>query len=463
MNDDHDDHDDDHDRAQADLPQRRSVTLSRRALLGSTVATVGAAAAGGFAAGGFAAGHLIAPRSPPEAVAAKAAVVPASGVHQAGIDTPQQIYATLVAVDLTVGDAATLRNLLQDLTETIARITRGEDPPPSPLFPPGASVPTDFATGLSPARLTVTVGLGPRVFTLPGVERPAPRRLRELPAFDGDGLDARWCDGDLLFQICADDPQVVSAAMRSIRARIPGYATLRWTQSGFLGVPADGGTPRNMFGHKDGTSNPRLGSAELAETVWALDDEPEWFAGGTYLVFRKIRMKTADWDLTARDEQDAVIGRRRSDGAPLTGKAEFDEPDLTARSGADPVIATDAHIRRVRGIPMLRRSYTYDYGQLIATAGGSPDPTTPETQHEHAPGTPEHTHGGHGAIDVGLLFCAYGNDPDEQFIRAQRRSAEQDRLNRFVTHTGSAIFAVLPGFGDDGYLGDTLLRGRGGG
>lgn len=448
---------DDQRRTRGDDPQR-SVTLSRRALLGSTIATVGAAAAGGFAAG-----HLIAPRSPPEAGSANGDLVPAFGVHQAGVDTPQQVFAMLVAADLTLGDAATLRSLLQDLTATIARITRGEDPPPSPLFPPDAAVPTDFATDLTPARLTVTVGLGPRVFTLPGIERPAPRRLRQLPAFEGDGLDPRWCDGDLLLQICADDPQVVSAAMRSLRARIPGYATLRWTQSGFLSMPKGGGTPRNMFGHKDGTANPRPGSGELAETVWALDDEPEWFAGGTYLVFRKIRMKTADWDLTARDEQDAAIGRRRSDGAPLTGKSESDDPDLSATSGAHPVIATDAHIRRVRGIPMLRRSYSYDYGQLIATAGGNPDPSTPQAEHTHAPGTPAHAHGGHGAIDVGLLFCAYGNDPDAQFIVAQNRSAQQDRLNRFVTHTGSAIFAILPGCSAEGYLGDTLLRGKEGG
>ncbi|MVA76821.1 Dyp-type peroxidase [Auraticoccus sp. F435] len=431
-------------------PTPRSPTSTRRVLLGSAIATVGGAAAIGLAGGGL--GARPSPPSPPEEV------VPVFGAHQAGVDTPQQRYAMLVAADLTVGDAGALRRLLRDLTATIARITRGEDPPPSPLFRDGAVVPTDFATGLPPSRLTVTVGVGPAVFDLPGVGEPPPRRLRPLPEFEGDALDPRWAGGDLLLQICADDPQVVSAAMRSLRARIPGYARLRWTQSGFLSTPVDGGTPRNMFGHKDGTSNPRPGSAELEQTVWARDDEPAWFAGGTYLVFRKIRMRTADWDLTPRDEQDAVIGRRRSDGAPLTGREEHDEPDLEATAGGRPVIAADAHVRRVRGFSMLRRSYSYDYGQLIATAGGEPDPTAATQEHEHAPGTPEHTHGGHGALDVGLLFCAYGNDPDAQFVAAQRRSAAADRLNRFVTHTGSAIFAVLPGCSPEGYLGETLLR-----
>lgn len=435
---------------------RRTLAVSRRALLGSALAAVGGAAVVGFTGG-----HLIASADETAAQPAPSEdsdIVSAFGAHQAGIATAQQRYATLVTADLTVSDAASFRRMMVDLSATVALITRGEEPPPSRMFPEGATTPTDFATGLSPSRLTVTIGVGAGVFELPGMTREAPRRLRPLPAFAGDHLDPRWGGGDLIFQICADDAQVVSAAMRAVRARLPGYAVIRWTQSGFISPPKAGGTPRNMFGQKDGTSNPPTDSPEFADTVWTLPDEPEWFTGGSYLVFRKIRMKTANWDLTARDEQDAVIGRRRADGAPLTGTKEFDEPDLEAQ-GADgtTVIASDAHIRRVHGFSMLRRSYNYDYGFLTAMAGGSPDPLEHPENHPHAPGTADHHHGGHGKLDVGLLFCAYGNDPDNQFIAAQQRMAEQDRLNAFIQHTGSALFAILPGFGKDGYLGDTLV------
>ncbi|WP_051485351.1 Dyp-type peroxidase [Nocardioides sp. J54] len=430
-------------------PDRTRGTVSRRRLLGATAVTGGAAAAGWFGARGLADPRSREPGS---------GVVPFAGAHQAGIDTPPQRCAMFVAADLTVPDAGGLRRLLQDLSATIARITRGEDPPDSPLFPDGAEVPTDYATGLPPERLTVTVGLGPDVFALPGTA-PAPRRLRPLPEFAGDALDPRWCGGDLLLQLCADDAQVVSWAYRSLRARLPGQARVRWTQSGFLSAPPDGGTPRNMFGHKDGTANPRPGTTEFDATVWALDDEPDWFADGTYLAFRKIRMRTAEWDLSPRSAQDEVIGRRRSDGAPLTGRREHDEPDYGALADdGQPVIPVDAHIRRVRGAPMYRRGYSYDYGQLIASAGGRPDPTAPaDDGHDHAPGTPEHDHGGHGDLDAGLLFCAYGNDPDNQFVAAQLRSAESDRLNAFVQHTGSGLYAILPGCRDGGYLGESLL------
>jgi deferrochelatase/peroxidase EfeB len=421
--------------------------VSRRGvLLGGGV---GAAAL--FGGIGVAAGHALGVSSAESADPKPETQINPHGKHQPGIDMPQQAYATFMALDLLVADAAALQEFLADLGDVIAAIMRGKQPPEKALKAPGTSALTDFSTGLGPARLTVTVGLGPTALLLPGIPREArPKRLAGLPTFANDALDPRWSGGELLLQICADDAQVVSSAVRSLRARVPGKASIRWTQNGFISHPADGGTPRNMFGQKDGTANPAHGSKKLSSALWALPDEPSWFAGGTYLVFRKIRMKTAEWDLAPQTEHDTTIGRRRSDGAPLTGHDEFDTPDLDARNAdGTPTIAADAHIRRVHGITMLRRGYTYDYGMLLTQAGGAPNPVASEApaEHEHAPGTPPHTHGGHDSIDNGLLFCAYGNDPREQFVKAQQKMDEGtgDLLNRFIQTTGSGIYAILPG------------------
>ncbi|WP_067845386.1 Dyp-type peroxidase [Nocardia lijiangensis] len=409
-----------------------AARVTRRTLFGAGLATAGAAAVGAVA------GRATAPDP-----AAPSRTEPFHGPRQAGIATAAQSHALFLSVDVARPDRAVLRELLAGWTATAAALTTGNPVPESPGTAPGFSTHTDFATDLDPARLTLTFGLGPSLFDERfGLAAKRPRHLHPLPEFPGDALNPAWSGGDVLAQICADDAQIVSHAFRALRARMPGLGRMRWTQHGFLTRPADGGTPRNMFGHKDGTANPRPGTATFDRTVWIdSPDEPGWLRDGTYLVFRKIRMKTADWDQLPLAEQDAIIGRRRSDGAPLHGTGEFDPVDLESRTPTGELaIPAAAHVRLVHDIPMLRRSYNYDYGTLIANAGGAA-----EEAHTHAPGTPEHTHGGHNQLDAGLLFAAYMNNPPEQFVAAQRALAAGDRLNPLIQHTGSAFFAIPPG------------------
>ncbi|RDI46197.1 dye decolorizing peroxidase/deferrochelatase/peroxidase EfeB [Nocardia mexicana] len=404
-------------------------------MFGSAFAAAGAAAVGAVA------GRATTPDRSPSGPDAESF----HGIHQAGIATAAQSHALFFACDIARPDRTALRDLLAAWTATAAALAAGHRVPEKPGTPAGFSAHTDFATGLGPARLTITFGLGPGIFgDRFGIGDRRPAHLRPLPEFAGDALHPAWCGGDVLAQICADDAQIVSHAFRALRARMPGLARMRWTQQGFLGRPADGGTPRNMFGHKDGTANPAPGSPDFERTVWVdAAAEPSWFRGGTYLVFRKIRMRTAEWDQLPTVEQDGIIGRRRGDGAPLGGHGEFEPIDLDARSAdGDLAIPADAHVRLVHGIPMLRRGYNYDYGVL----GGA---TAKETEpHDHPPGTdPNHTHGGHDQLDVGLLFAAYMNNPPDQFVKAQRMLAATDRLNGLIQHTGSALFAVPPGVG----------------
>ena len=49
------------------------------------------------------------------------------------------------------------------------------------------------------------------------------------------------------------------------------------------------------------------------------------------------------WDTVTRAEQEASIGRRLSDGSPLTGGSERDDLDLTAASDGRPAISLQAH------------------------------------------------------------------------------------------------------------------------
>lgn len=414
---------------------------------------VGAGSAVAVGAGGALVGTTVldsddepAPAGPARAAARETFV----GRSQPGIASERPRHAIFAAFDLDPGPEAdpldTCRELLAEWTAVGERIMAGKPPGAAAAGPDDQAPSSGIDDGLDPAGLSVTVGLGPGLFPRIGRADAAPARLAELPAFDGDQLQDRWSGGDLLVQLCSDDLQVLSAAFVAFRSQTPGRATLRWTQAGFVSPPGDGGTPRNMLGQKDGTANPEPGSQGFDEAVWATEGEPEWFAGGTYLVFRKIRVDLAGWSLATPAGHDASTGRRRDDGTPLSGGSEHTPVDLDARGpDGELLVPEDSHVRLVHGKPMLRRPYNYDYGFLAS------DPVTPapaDDGHDHSHGEPGgHDMAGHDRYDAGLLFVAFVRDV-ALFTDAQTALAGVDQLNQFLTHTGSAIFAIPPGTPD---------------
>ena len=62
-----------------------------------------------------------------------------------------------------------------------------------------------------------------------------------------------------------------------------------------------------------------------------------------------------------------------------------------------------------------------------------------------------------GHLDAGLFFLAYQRDPRTAFIPVQTLLARQDGLMEYLKHTGSGLYAVPPGVGEQGYWGETLL------
>lgn len=409
----------------------------RRALLLGGSGALGVAAAG---AGGFAVGRADARDEHPSA-----AVVPFYGAHQAGIATPAQDRLVFGAFDLTTDDAVALHDLLREWTAAAALMTQGKPTGTVAGHPEVPPSDTGEAEGLPASQLTITFGLGRGVFVRDGQDRMGlrarmPAGLEPIGHLPGDNLDPERSDGDLCVQACANDPQVAFHAIRNLARIARPTAVLRWTQLGFgrtSTTSRDQSTPRNLMGFKDGTRNIKAeDTAAMDRSVWVGRDEPQrWMHGGSFLVARRIRMLIESWDRDRLGDQEAVFGRTKVSGAPLTGRAEFDTPDFQARlSDGTPAIGPDAHIRLAApetndGQALLRRGYSYTDGIDART----------------------------GLLDAGLFFIAFQRDPHRQFAAIQRRLGMSDALNEYIQHTGSGVFAVPPGAAAGGFVGQGIF------
>ncbi|GAA4715911.1 Dyp-type peroxidase [Phytohabitans rumicis] len=404
-----------------------SAAFNRRRLLAGGALTVGGAVAGAGVTAGLRA------ESEPEALAAVvtsaafgAQTVPFHGAHQAGIDTPAQAHAAFLAFDLVAGvDRAALGRMMRLLSDDAARLTQGQP----------ALADTEPELAVLPARLTVTFGFGPRLFAAAGREAVRPASVAPLPAFAIDRLQEKWTGGDLLIQVCADDPMTVTHVQRMLVKDTLAFARPKWTQRGFRnsrGAQDDGVTQRNVMGQLDGTRNPALGSAIFDAAVW-VDSGPSWLHGGSTVVVRRVRAEMEKWDAVDAAGKEFAVGRKLDTGAPLTGTREDDLPDYKATNQLGlTVISESSHIARAHVDDdrqrIFRRPYNYDEGP-------GPD----------------------GRADTGLIFAAYQRDVGTQFVPIQRNLAELDLMNDWITPIGSAVFAVPPGCQPGGWIGQTLL------
>ncbi|GAA2383613.1 iron uptake transporter deferrochelatase/peroxidase subunit [Streptomyces glaucosporus] len=422
-------------RRPGDRPDERPAGPSRRRLLGAA----GAAGAAGLVVGaaGGALGTAAATEPPADLASVGRGRVPFHGAHQPGIVQPAQAHGHLIAFDLAADagrrEAAAL---LRRWSRTAEALMAGETPP-SRLHDTG------IALDAGPSSLTVTFGFGRTFFDRTGLAARRPAALEPLPPFSSDALDPKRSDGDLWIQIGADDSLVAFHALRALQREADGTARVRWQMSGFNrspGATADPRTARNLMGQIDGTNNPRQTDEDFERRVFVPSGgDPAWMAGGSYAVLRRIRMLLDDWERTPRDEQERVIGRRKSDGAPLSGGpggTETTPVDLEKRNAdGELAIAADAHVRVTApetngGAAMLRRSFSYHDGFRDD-----------------------------GAPDAGLLFIAWQADPLRGFVPVQRKLDRGDALSRFIRHEASALFAVPGGAGEGEYVGQRLLEG----
>ena len=398
--------------------------MSRRSLIGAAagVGVLGAGAAIGISQAVRGSTPTPAPSHAEAPDALGASTVPFYGTHQAGVVTAPQAHSTLLALNLRDGvGRADVRRLMRILTDDAARMTQG------------STALADMEAELNglPANLTVTFGFGPGL--VQAVGGAAPSWLAPLPAFGIDRLQPEWSGGDLAIRVASDDPLTVAHTCRMLMKDARSFATPHWSQPGFrraAGSTQSGVSMRNLFGQVDGTVNP-ADDAQFDELVWSQEG---WLNAGTSMVVRRIAMNLDAWDRLDRSGREQSIGRTLSNGAPLTGVHETDEPDFAATAASGfPVIADFAHIRRARGDgsapQILRQPYNYENGPNSA-----------------------------GISDAGLVFVSYQADPDAQFVPMQRRLDQLDLLNQWTTPIGSAVFAIPPGCAEGGYIGETLLE-----
>lgn len=413
----------------------------RRFLQGLGAAGLGAAAAG-------VGGSALAGQAGKAAEVTDAPSSPAThqshdffGEHQQGITTPRPAVGMLVAFDVLARDREGLERLLRVLTERIAFLTNGGTyEQRDARFPPvdsGILGPT-----IAPDALTITLSVGASLFDQRfALAAAKPRHLQRMAGFPNDALDAALCHGDLSLQFCANTEGTTIHALRDIIKNTPGLLMVRWKQQGTVPVMApraDGSTEsaRNYLGFRDGTANPQTDDRKLMQDVVWVDGsegEPEWAKHGSYQAVRIIRNFVERWDRTPLQEQQAIFGRLRDSGAPMSGGVEHDEPQY-ANDPKGEITALDSHIRLAnprttdsqRNL-ILRRPFNYSNG---AEANGQ--------------------------LDMGLLFIAYQANLEAGFITVQKR-LDGEPLEEYIKPIGGGYFFTLPGIQQGDFLGSSML------
>ncbi|GAA2663379.1 Dyp-type peroxidase [Streptomyces lunalinharesii] len=376
---------------------------SRRTFLNAT---------GTVVAAGLAAGCTADAARPDRALPTAAATpppVPVTGRHQAGITLPQPAQPNLLAVVADVGAGVAVGPLLAELGRAVGTLVAGTD---------------RRLLGLPPGDLTVTVGVGPRLVRAAGAALPG---AVDLPQFSRERIAPQARGGDLLMQICASDALLLPVVAAALLDQAGDRLHERWRQSARRGtnVPVGNGltAPRNPLGFIDGIVGPHT-TAEQQRDLWLAG--PPAVAGGTLAVVRRMELDLSRFAALSVAEQEAVFGRHRASGVPLSGGTVGAGPELGAKTpDGRYLVPADAHVRRanptVVGVGlMLRRSYTTD-----------------------APGS-------------GLLFVSFQNDL-RTFTATLTHMDTSDALLQFTTTTASATFLILPGFDEQRPLGSRLF------
>jgi deferrochelatase/peroxidase EfeB len=368
---------------------------------------------------------------------------PFHGQHQTGIITPRPASGMLVSFDVLASDREDLERLFRTLNQRIAFLMKGGPVTQvDPKLPPVDS--GILGPMVTPDNLTITVSVGESLFDERfGLANAKPKQLIRMVGFPNDALEADCCHGDLSLQFCSNTIDTNIHALRDILKNLPDLLLVRWKQEGSVppqapvkpGVPAQ--SARNFLGFRDGSANPNSNDAKAMDSiVWVQpgSHEPAWTANGSYQAVRIIRNFVERWDRTPLQEQEGILGRVKSTGAPMGAAHETEVPDYT-KDPEGKLTKLDAHIRlanprtaATQANLILRRPFNYSNGVNK-----------------------------NGQLDMGLLFICYQADLHKGFITVQTR-LNGEPLEEYLKPVGGGYFFTLPGVtGDKDFIGRSLL------
>lgn len=267
------------------------------------------------------------------------------------------------------------------------------------------------------AYLTITFGIAAAGFDALGVtadQRPAD--LIEIPWDQLGDTPAKRESGDLVLQICGDDPYVVEHVLRRVEEELGDRLAVVWTQAGVQRYTTRRSRPsrreaRALIGFLDGTSNLRpRDNPDDADLVFVdpdrvheypplpqpgpqggypgggptfpgdlrppPDHEPEWCRGGSYMVVRSSTLMITPWDDATLGAQEQTIGRFKFSGASLDladDPAQLNAEPAFVANQADTRVPFDSHVRKVnprRPEDAPRRIFRRGFPLVDATVDG---------------------------------------------------------------------------------------------
>ena len=327
------------------------------------------------------------PIEPPPPIARDREARDRYAFERAGRIDPQN-FLTVVTADLAVETRTELKDVLNSLAVFAqVQMTRMPDQNHIPIL---RELPKSW-------RVTITIGFGSNLFLSSkgddrfGLRHQKPRWLRTMPKVAGDEFEPVDTATDLIFLIGSDHPYVNVSMARALCQGNWGTAGVKETRLIPRTVDQGFSRPdrREFLRFDDGIDN--LSNArdhELDKSVYVTPNsgEPDWAVNGTYLVRRKIRENLPLWEAFSQSDQEAMIGREKLSGKPLsreaTGDSKMTPVYPSPLSNLDGALT--AHIRKVQprrpGIDLfdiadldrrfLRRGYPYfqdiDHGEKVS-------------------------------------------------------------------------------------------------